>query len=368
MNQQVHVRSFEAVQQYRAALVSFLHTARGILQQTDQLVLRMVQWAGQERPSFWQAELRRSWDLVARARQELAQCEQQYYGEDRATCYQQRKALEAAKRYTQHAEEKVHTARQWSAQAQRAWTQYRGSTQPLRTLLESEAEKHLAFFDRVLASLEQYVQTAAPESLGTQAAPAGNAPGGGSPPAPAAAPAAALEPPVLEELLAWVPVGPERKQLFAQSGLLPPLALTGAGPRASRSPERQEPPPPWQEAACQFARDLGQAPLVPEAAAALVVRRCPFPKELAAAGGYVAVRRPGQLPRDSGWTILEPAAEAEAPVVREVAQWFAEHPEAAPWLGLAPPGACLVSGTGLLEVRTLEGDRLWPPRAEEASS
>ncbi len=367
MNQQVHVRSFEAVEQYRAALVGFIHTARGVLQQADQLVLRLVQWASQERPAFWQAELRRSWDLVAQARQALAQCEQQFYGEDRATCYQQRKALEAAKRYTHHADEKVHLCRRWSAQAQRAWTQYRGSTQPLRTLLESELEKHLAFLDRVLESLQQYVHTAAPAPQGAETAAGGN-------PATAAATAPgttaaekAWDAETLGQLQQWIPLGPQRKQLFAEQGVLPPLVLGGAEAEPVATPAEQQEPPPWLEAAEEFAQQLEVEPQPPSEAQHLVVCHCPLPEQLRDAVQYVAVRRQGQLPQDSGWTVLVPAPQAKAPEVQELRAWFAEHPEAACWLGLPPGHSCLVGKRGLLEVWDCRPQRLWPPQPAPAS-
>ncbi|GEM_PF-5547872 len=367
MNQQVHVRSFEAVEQYRAALVGFIHTARGVLQQADQLVLRLTQYVGQERPGFWQAELRRSWDLVAQARQALAQCEQQFYGEDRATCYQQRKALEAAKRYTHHADEKLRLCRRWSAQAQRAWTQYRGSTQPLRTLLESELEKHLAFLDRVLESLQQYVQTAAPAPRGAEAAAAGGAAAAGTAAPRTTTAAKVCDAQTLEQLQQWVPQGPQRKQLFAQQGVLPPLALGGAEAGPAPTPAEQQEPPAWLNAAEEFAGQLEVEPQLPSQVQHLVVCRCPLPEELRGAVQYVALRHRGPLPQDSGWTVLVPAPQAQAAEVVELGRWFAGHPEAACWLGLPPGHSCLVGKQGLLEVWDSRPQRLWPPQPAPSS-
>ncbi len=346
MQEQVQVRSLEAIGEFRSSLVTFAQTATSVLQQCDALVLRLVQWVQQDQLEYWQAEFRRSWDLVAQARRALEQCQQRYLEGQRPTCYQERKALEAAKRYTRHAEEKLRTVRRWGTQVQQIWTQYRGSTQDLRQLLEGEMPRYLQLLDRLLEQLEKYIQTAPPApqlppSVRTQADSAGTGT------------AAAWDAQVLEELWKQVPRGAQRKRIFQQQGVLPSLDALGQE-NQSDSPEAF---PPWTNEAQTLCQQLELTAQVPQGRQFLVLIQHPLPVVMQAQVHWVALRTQGVLAQDSGWTVLSPQG-PDRPQVLRLDRWPG-LPGGLAWLGLPSGSACLVGPQGLLEVWDRQGKRLW---------
>jgi hypothetical protein len=92
-----NVRSIPALADFRAALLTFGESARRALDEVRMEMQRGLTWIADEQPVYWKAEHQRSFDLVAERRSELESCQNRTMDGERATCYQERKALEAAK-------------------------------------------------------------------------------------------------------------------------------------------------------------------------------------------------------------------------------------------------------------------------------
>ena len=87
----VNVRSVCALAELRAALAKFAAAVSQSLDEVDMELRRAVDWVRLDRPGHWKKELQRSWDRVAEARNELAQCEARAYDGQRPSCYQEKK-------------------------------------------------------------------------------------------------------------------------------------------------------------------------------------------------------------------------------------------------------------------------------------
>ncbi len=84
---------------------------------------RALDWITHDRPAYWQAEIRRSTEAVARAKDELAQSRTyKRIDEYVPSCAEEKKLLEMAKRRLEYAEEKLETVRKWAGPRSRPST------------------------------------------------------------------------------------------------------------------------------------------------------------------------------------------------------------------------------------------------------
>ena len=157
MRQSVNVNSIASVRDFRASLATFGEAATQILDNAEMEVRRVVQWVQHDQMAYWKNEVRRSWELVAEARRELEQCRSRATEGQRPSCFQERKALEAAKRYVQHAQEKVEIVRKWSGRLQKEVSEYEGRISQTRSILSGDLPRWLSLLERMMTSLESYV-------------------------------------------------------------------------------------------------------------------------------------------------------------------------------------------------------------------
>jgi hypothetical protein len=151
-----NVRSIPAIADFRATLTTFGDTASRALDEVNMELGRAIRWISDEQPAFWKSEVQRALDLVADRRNDLEQCEKRAYDGQRPTCYQERKALEAAKRYVGYCEEKVDVVRRWARTVQKDVSEYHSDAAKFRSLLDGELPKSLALLDRMVSALEGY--------------------------------------------------------------------------------------------------------------------------------------------------------------------------------------------------------------------
>ncbi len=274
-----NVRSIPALADFRAALVTFGDSARRALDEVRMEVQRGLTWTTDEQPIFWKGEQQRSWDLVAEKRNELDQCERKALDGQRPTCYQERKALEAAKRYVRFVEEKIDTVRAWGRRLVTEVSEYEGQVGGFRDLLDIELPRAVALLERLIGSLEAYT------SVGTAPATVvlGHEPESiiRTTPEPEAEPTIS----VFQSLRELTPTLEKRQAV----DLLPPDKLQGViaaavAARAARAAEERaddadetEPSPvprgedPCQQSALKLAYDLGLEPAFPDWQAKVVI-------------------------------------------------------------------------------------------------
>lgn len=152
----VNVRSIPALIDFRAALITFADSARRAMDEVRMEMQRGLMWIGDEQPKTWKSEQQRSWDLVAEKRHDLEACESRALQGQRPTCYQERKALEAAKRYTRFVEEQIDRVRRWGRTMVEETNQYEGQVARFWDWLENEHPKAVQLLERLVGTLEAY--------------------------------------------------------------------------------------------------------------------------------------------------------------------------------------------------------------------
>ncbi len=300
-----NVRSIPALADFRAALVTFGDAAKRALDEVRMEVQRGLTWVSDEQPIFWKGEQRRSWDLVAEKRNELDQCERKTLDGQRPTCYQERKALEAAKRYVRFVEDKIDTVRAWGRTLVTEVSEYEGQVSGLRDLLEIELPRAVALLERMIGSLEAYTSVAAAPVTATL----GHEPQSIARTQPEAElqPASSVFQPLREftpnlEKRQAVEMLPPDKLHAAIEAAVASRAAKAAEQRADDVEENEPSAPPIGEGACQQAAlkaayDLQIEPAFPDWQAKVVlVAGC-------TAEAQVFVERIEAPAGDSGWFI-----------------------------------------------------------------
>ena len=141
-------------------------------------IRRALEWIHHDRKEYSAQEVRRGWERLAEARLQLQQAMTYRRMADRQpSCIDEKRALEAAKRRLQVAQEKVEAVRHWSQAIERAVNEYHGGCTQFTSWLEGDLPKALAALDRMTEALESYVamatseESAAPEETVEAAAP-----------------------------------------------------------------------------------------------------------------------------------------------------------------------------------------------------
>lgn len=165
MAKSARVLAIEDVDRLAAALVRFAEEAQAALADMDLELRRANQWIEQDRPRYWEAQVRRSWEQVARARQELEQARMfQRTDEVPSSCIDQKKALQRAQKRLDLSMAKQQAVRQWVYRTAKQTEEYRGKVGPLMEWLSSEYPRALAALRRMALSLESYISQQAPPS------------------------------------------------------------------------------------------------------------------------------------------------------------------------------------------------------------
>ena len=111
--QSANVTSLEALRNFKVALVKFAAEVESALMAMELEARRPVEWIEGDRARYWPQQIRKASNRVSEARLALDRCQVRISSEDEKSCYDERKALEKAKRRLQLAEEKTQAVRQW---------------------------------------------------------------------------------------------------------------------------------------------------------------------------------------------------------------------------------------------------------------
>jgi len=163
MSQSANVTSLDALRKFRQALLRFSEEASDALVGLQMEVLRALEWLEHDRPHFWKAQIRRCYDQVAQARAELERAKTKEVAGHKPSCYEEKKALELAKKRLEYAQQKLEAVKRWTVLVRDEINEYRGRLGPLERCLETDIPRIVALLEKQIAALEAYVQIEAPE-------------------------------------------------------------------------------------------------------------------------------------------------------------------------------------------------------------
>lgn len=162
MTDSANVRSLEAVREFRPALLSFAEDARAAMESLRTEVHRTLEWIDHDRPAYWKEEARKSSDAVSEARSALSKKQVIAAGADRPYAYDEKKALERAKRRFETAMRKQKAVREWAMKTHRATDEYATSLARIEQVFSNEVPLVMGLLERMIAALESYAAVGRP--------------------------------------------------------------------------------------------------------------------------------------------------------------------------------------------------------------
>lgn len=174
MAESADVQSIDALRDVRSAVCAFIEDAKNALADVDFDIRRTMDWLQNEQRLYWQTEIRRWQQNLQIARAELARKKLGRFLDHKPDTSQEEKAVRLAESRIEEGQRKLELVRKWLPELQHAVQEYRGSSQPMATQIDVDLPRAVVRIDRMLASLEAYLQMTAPRTdrgPGTSATP-----------------------------------------------------------------------------------------------------------------------------------------------------------------------------------------------------
>jgi hypothetical protein len=337
------IESFEALQRLRIALCRFAEQVGAALDEAEAELQRTGFWVKQEQSGFWKREGDKRAELLARAKSALSRKKLQTTAlGGRAACDEEEKALAIAMRRVEEARQKAANVRRWSRRLDDEVFAYQAVASGMSQTLAIEIPNALTQLDNMLAALEAYVASTAPELQGSLAETEGSTGTFAEGELESMARAAPSSPPEIEK---W-------RRLRAQT---PPPAVCDALPLTELDESEMhagEPEPAWWGQLASLG--LVCVPGAPEdrivvARGALEQPRIYLERVETPSAG------------DSGWYVgIVEGVESPAFDALRVADLLSVRPDLAPLLELAAGSLVVLDGAALVAVLDGADRPLWP--------
>jgi hypothetical protein len=166
MSRSAKITSTEAVRAFRRVLDKYDFELRDTMTQLELEVRRAVDWIEHDRARYWPRAMREASDALLEAKNNLERAEMALRAEDKRSCYEERAAVEKAKRRLRMAEQKVRAIRKWRVVIKHEVDEFQGQLAKLTNYLETEFPRGCASLDRMAAALDKYTETSAPKAAG----------------------------------------------------------------------------------------------------------------------------------------------------------------------------------------------------------
>jgi hypothetical protein len=157
-----NVRSIDALRDMKMALQTFAEEARVALDGVEMEIRQLRNWLERDQLSYWRSQVKKGQEQVAMAKSELFR--KQLSASDAVSDTEQKEALRHAKRKLAEAEDKVERIKKWSPVLEHAIAEYHSQSQPLGDRLSGNLVNSLALLERMITTLDSYVDLAPPST------------------------------------------------------------------------------------------------------------------------------------------------------------------------------------------------------------
>jgi hypothetical protein len=172
MTDRVQVDSIDALKVFRVAVVKFAETCNVSMNDVESDFGRMMNWLETEQLSHWQTEIRKRTELLSRAKEALRMKKVFKDSSGRSpSAVDEEKAVRIAQIRLEEAEQKLLNVKKYTRVLQKEVQSYKGSVQRFMTTLQSDVPAALAMLDKMIDSLEKYVELAPADKTPTAPPP-----------------------------------------------------------------------------------------------------------------------------------------------------------------------------------------------------
>ncbi len=166
MSSQAEVHSIDALKDFRTALALYSEETLSALGAVEAEVRRTGLWLQQERPYYWQEQIKRRREHVAAAKAEVFRRRLQKTPESSPSLSEPMEILRRAEASLQDAEKRLLQVRKWQPLFHQAILEYHGSIQRIKDLAASDVPRAVTALTRMIDALEAYLRVAPPPGVG----------------------------------------------------------------------------------------------------------------------------------------------------------------------------------------------------------
>jgi hypothetical protein len=171
MSSQASVRSIDALKEFRVALALYGEDTVEALGAVESQLRRTLRWLQDERPVYWQEQIKRRTEKVQQAKAELFKKKLQQKPDYKPAMSEQVENLRKAEASLADAQKRLTMVRKWQPAFKQAALEYHGSVQRLKTLATNDVPSAVNLLTRIIESLEAYLQVAPPSLASLAASP-----------------------------------------------------------------------------------------------------------------------------------------------------------------------------------------------------
>ncbi len=169
MSEGARIDDIDAIKTFRVQLAKFAEAANLALDDAQSEINRTLNWLEGEQTSFWNAQIRKRQELLAKAQQALR--DKTLYKDVSGrppSAVEEHKAVAVAKRNLAEAEQKMANTKSWCRRFPKEIAMYHGGVKPFANTLAGGIPAALAQLTNSVILLERY--TASPVEAGSDAA------------------------------------------------------------------------------------------------------------------------------------------------------------------------------------------------------
>jgi hypothetical protein len=185
MSGQAEVHSIEALKDFRVALALYEEDTLAALGAVEAEVRRTVLWLQQDRPFYWQEQIKRRQEHLAAAKAEVFRRKLQKKPDYTPSMSEPMEILRRAEASLHDAEKRLAMVRKWQPLLQHAVLEYHGSIQRIKELAANDVPRARAVLTRLIDALEAYLQLAPPSGRSLEPAMVASTPAATATAAPA---------------------------------------------------------------------------------------------------------------------------------------------------------------------------------------
>ncbi len=159
MAEGARIHSVDAIRAFRAALIKYAEGGNSALTSADSDIDRVMGWLERDQTTFWAGQVRKRHEFVIKCEDAVRQ-KRLFKGADGGvqSVVDEMKALTAAKRRKDEAEQKVLAVKKAVQVLRKEGQLYKGRVQKLGTTMTSDIPKAVHKLDRMCEQVEAYLQ------------------------------------------------------------------------------------------------------------------------------------------------------------------------------------------------------------------
>lgn len=156
MERSANVTSIDGIRELRTSLLKFEEYSRDGLTMLILEVRRAMEWLEGDRRRYWPEQVRRASQKLVEARNDLERCQLKYGSEEAPSCYEQKMALQRAKRRLRFCEDQVKVVKQWIRAVRQELNDFEGQAAKLNSVLDADIPHAVTTLERMLRALDKY--------------------------------------------------------------------------------------------------------------------------------------------------------------------------------------------------------------------